>query len=165
MQKSTVVVSKTKACCRCGLRKSVTQFYKRGSASDRFYSYCKACHRAYMKAREAEKRLDDKLQQRAYTANQYAVINGVEGEITKEDVSRQLELQQGRCFYCGIEMDLDGSNAKYSASIEHMIPMSQGGLNVAENIVMSCRSCNSAKRSKSAAVFIKSSRRVGAANE
>lgn len=44
-----------------------------------------------------------------------------------------------RCVYCGRVAD----------SLDHVVPVSKGGTNDAENLVPSCRSCNSSKGAKS----------------
>jgi len=48
----------------------------------------------------------------------------------------------GRCSYCGKEI------TQKESTIDHVIPKSQGGLNVWENIALSCKKCNCAKDSK-----------------
>lgn len=40
------------------------------------------------------------------------------------------------CIYCGTDKDL---------SIDHLIPLSRGGIHCQENLVVACRSCNSKK--------------------
>lgn len=54
----------------------------------------------------------------------------------------------GRCYYCGIELD-----PSTNASIDHLIPQSEGGLHSLENVVPACRRCNSAKGTKSLEAF------------
>lgn len=44
-----------------------------------------------------------------------------------------------RCAYCGCHLDWN------SLCIEHVIPKSTGGSNDIENLLPSCRSCNSTK--------------------
>lgn len=41
-----------------------------------------------------------------------------------------------RCRYCGIELDPD------SITFDHVIPVSQGGASVAENLAIACMPCN-----------------------
>lgn len=50
--------------------------------------------------------------------------------------------QKGRCFYC------DKDIRKYY-EIEHLTSVKEGGKNQEYNMVLSCRSCNSKKRTKS----------------
>jgi 5-methylcytosine-specific restriction endonuclease McrA len=45
-----------------------------------------------------------------------------------------------KCGYCLVECD--------SLTMDHMIPISRGGPHTAENIIPSCRSCNSRKRDR-----------------
>ncbi|QMT41792.1 HNH endonuclease [Kingella oralis] len=44
-----------------------------------------------------------------------------------------------RCAYCGCELDLE------TMCIDHFLPKAKGGSNHLENLMPSCRSCNSTK--------------------
>jgi hypothetical protein len=50
---------------------------------------------------------------------------------------KELE-QKGRCIYCGCDAD----------SVDHLIPKSRGGMDIGDNAVTVCRSCNSSKGDK-----------------
>lgn len=43
------------------------------------------------------------------------------------------------CAYCGTELNL------YACVLEHVIPLSRGGLNSLSNIVLSCADCDESK--------------------
>ena len=45
----------------------------------------------------------------------------------------------GCCFYCGTKID------RPRMTLDHMTPLNRGGIHTLENVVMSCRACNSAK--------------------
>lgn len=60
--------------------------------------------------------------------------------------TKELYAQQGgRCYYCNIEFDRFLDDAYH---LEHKIPLSRGGTNDRENLVLSCGSCNSQKHTK-----------------
>ncbi len=62
------------------------------------------------------------------------------GNYTKNDI-KELLTKYGRfCFYCGSALK------KFHA--DHFIPLSRGGKNSADNIVLSCPSCNFSKGGK-----------------
>ena len=46
-----------------------------------------------------------------------------------------------RCFYCGSDVDTN-------YQIEHVVPVSRGGSNTIDNIVLACPPCNQSKGSK-----------------
>lgn len=61
------------------------------------------------------------------------------------------EEQQGLCFYCGISMAAPMSQRLRhrkrldAATIDHVVPQSQGGPAQWPNEVAACRACNAAK--------------------
>jgi len=59
-------------------------------------------------------------------------------------------LNEKRCYWCGTFF-----TENFSATIDHYIPLSKGGLHSKDNIVASCMPCNSAKRAKDPEVFAK----------
>lgn len=52
------------------------------------------------------------------------------------------EKQKGICHYCGCLMRKRGGGKNTSASIDHIIPVSKGGVNARHNLVLCCRGCN-----------------------
>lgn len=65
-----------------------------------------------------------------------------DGEITISDTIREWEREQElpkECVFCG---------ATESLTTEHLIPQNRGGGNLADNLVLSCKSCNSSRRDK-----------------
>lgn len=75
------------------------------------------------------------------TARRRAAFKNAPGQFTKDDLMRQFEKQQGQCFYC--HDDLDGQG-----TIDHYTPLSRGGTNWPDNIVLACWPCNNRKRAK-----------------
>ena len=52
----------------------------------------------------------------------------------------------GVCAYCEQPLDAeDYSRGPMAPTVDHMIPLSRGGADVAENRVLACNACNSAK--------------------
>jgi len=63
------------------------------------------------------------------------------------------ERQNHRCCYCGIRTT-DVQGLKYSATIEHILPKSQGGKDDPENYALACSNCNGKRRDKPLDVFL-----------
>jgi 5-methylcytosine-specific restriction endonuclease McrA len=55
--------------------------------------------------------------------------------------------QQGKCYWCRCEMTNDVTRCKSPkyATFEHILPKSQGGRDVVNNIVLACLHCNTAR--------------------
>lgn len=64
------------------------------------------------------------------------------------------ESQNWRCCYCGVRTRTFQEGATYSsldlATIEHIIPVSEGGTNHCDNLVSACMWCNCARQNHSA---------------
>lgn len=60
------------------------------------------------------------------------------GRYTAEDVLSRYKAQKGCCYWCGDELGQD-------YQVDHALPLSRGGTNWPENIVISCASCNMKK--------------------
>ena len=59
--------------------------------------------------------------------------------VSAEDWLTILRAHKNRCHYC---------KKRKVLTIDHVIPLSKGGMHIVENIVPACRSCNSAKKDK-----------------
>jgi 5-methylcytosine-specific restriction endonuclease McrA len=53
----------------------------------------------------------------------------------------------GKCSYCGCEM-LPFGGKKNSFTMDHIIPLRNGGINEIDNLLPVCKSCNSKKGAK-----------------
>jgi len=63
---------------------------------------------------------------------------GITISATMREWEREQELPKN-CVYCGSQVDL---------TTEHLIPLSRGGENVSDNVVLACKSCNASKGEK-----------------
>jgi len=63
------------------------------------------------------------------------------GKHTAADVRSQFARQKGRCYWCGKKVGL-------TYHVDHVVPLSLGGSNGLENIVVSCAGCNLKKHAK-----------------
>jgi 5-methylcytosine-specific restriction endonuclease McrA len=74
----------------------------------------------------------------AYDNNRRSRELGNGGSHTADDIQAQYDRQNGRCFYCGRKV-----GDKYHR--DHVIPLSKGGSNGPENLVVACPTCNLSK--------------------
>lgn len=64
------------------------------------------------------------------------------------------EIQEGKCHYCGVELvmkimsECNSDELKVMATFDHIKPLSDGGTNALENLVLVCNTCNGEKDNK-----------------
>lgn len=90
-----------------------------------------SAHRRYLKSK-------DKYY--GYVRDRLARRVAAPGTFTFADVRCQFDVQGGRCYWCSRPLD------RYHA--DHVIPLSRGGSNYPDNIVVACPSCNGSKHNK-----------------
>lgn len=95
------------------------------------------------KARESQRKfyLAHPERVRANVLRRRAIKRAAKGNHTSTDIKRQYENQQGRCYYCSHNL---GDNYE----TDHVIPLSRGGSDGPENIVVACSPCNKSKGTK-----------------
>jgi 5-methylcytosine-specific restriction endonuclease McrA len=62
----------------------------------------------------------------------------------KKKLTDLFNAQSGECVYCDIKMTLDLGHS-HTATIDHIVPLSKGGLRDTFNEVASCHECNTKK--------------------
>jgi 5-methylcytosine-specific restriction endonuclease McrA len=72
------------------------------------------------------------LRIRAVNANYQAQRHGVLGKLTEQGIAARLEMWGWRCWQCGEPWE----------EIDHVLPLSRGGPNLAANIRPICGRCN-----------------------
>jgi 5-methylcytosine-specific restriction endonuclease McrA len=100
--------------------------------------------------RQWKKANPDKL--RMYDHNRRArEYSDNSGGYTISELNTLFEQQEGFCFYCG---ELLYASFDREVHVEHRIPLSRGGRNLIENIVLSCSDCNLSKFTKTDDEFL-----------
>jgi len=73
------------------------------------------------------------------------------------DVRREVHERDNEiCQWCGGEGDPDRGPDGETWELDHVVPVSRGGTNDAENLVLSCRTCNRRKGAMTGEEFVKS---------
>jgi 5-methylcytosine-specific restriction endonuclease McrA len=60
---------------------------------------------------------------------------------------------QGRCWYCGRQVELFSTNPDDRLCIDHVVSQADGGSDDLTNLVPACKSCNSGKGRRSVEIF------------
>ena len=79
---------------------------------------------------------------RTNNRNRKAMLRNAPGEHHIEDVRDQYRRQKGKCYYCGKKVG-------DTYHVDHVIPLSRGGSNGPDNLVITCPDCNLSKRDRS----------------
>lgn len=74
-------------------------------------------------------------------AKRRAKMQMIEGSFTQAEITELYEEQGGVCFYCSEPLGNDFHR-------DHYVPLSRGGTNWIENIVLACEPCNLSKGDK-----------------
>ena len=78
--------------------------------------------------------------------------NGVTGNKESRVRLKQLLIgwQDSHCFWCLCKMKITHGNTKLNnaATFEHIKPLSRGGKDNVENVVLACRECNRSRGNK-----------------
>ena len=77
-----------------------------------------------------------------YKHRRRALAANAGGTHDARDIDRLWRLQSGRCWWCS------GKMVREKAHVDHRVPLSRGGSDAPDNLVMSCARCNQSKGSK-----------------
>jgi 5-methylcytosine-specific restriction endonuclease McrA len=94
---------------------------------------------------------NNKSRHRQFSLAVKAKRRAAEGSFKADDIQKHWEMQNGKCFYCLVDLD-------QTYEVDHFIPLSKGGTNLPDNIVLACKSCNRAKSSKDPHKFLEKMR-------
>lgn len=86
----------------------------------------------------------------ARTSSQHHVramnFGALSEKLEKAEIIKLYYEQNGRCYYCNGDISDD-------ATLDHVVPVSEGGENLLRNIVLACMKCNSQKSTQDAVAF------------
>jgi 5-methylcytosine-specific restriction endonuclease McrA len=83
-------------------------------------------------------------------SDDYLWLDGVDEEVIRRERAKARELRKTRwwqqktapgvCYYCG------GRVAHRQLTMDHIVPLSRGGRSTKDNLVPSCKDCNTRKK-------------------
>lgn len=95
-----------------------------------------------------------KLMQRTACLNRVARKKNAKGKYTTNDISALYDRQNGCCVVCNVSLD-----AAYH--VDHIVPLSRGGVNYPENLQLLCPSCNCQKSAMTMDEFLDRRKKAG----
>lgn len=106
-----------------------------------------SCYFSYMQSMEHDPTPRDQEARRISRSRSKVkrarIANGYDdevGDLTTEQWKSILKAFSGMCAYCGTTVE--------NITIDHILPSSKGGKNVASNVVPACSFCNQSKKNK-----------------
>lgn len=132
-----------KLCAKCKTIKPASEFNKHSETTDRLDSWCRACNRISQKQWEAQNPNIRNQATQVSNALRRARYYGASGRFTRPEWKSLCEKYDNRCLCCG------KSEPEISLTVDHVIPLSQGGANTIENIQPLCWQCNRQKGAQS----------------
>jgi len=73
-----------------------------------------------------------------------------DGTVNRESLSALKIKQNYKCYYCKEKLDFSSKNGTH---LDHVQPLSKGGVHTLDNVVWSCRGCNLSKGAKNPIQF------------
>lgn len=152
-----------KQCSKCGAFKPTADYNKSSRSKDGLRPPCRECehaHRAanidrareysrnWKKNHKARDRELQKLWRQTPNGRRYALHhnnlrrNWTKGDVTTEQLTELLN-RQTHCAYCKRKF-----TSRLRPTVDHIIPLSKGGLHTISNLVLACQPCNSRKCDK-----------------
>lgn len=107
-----------------------------------YYEANKKAHQ--LRNKEWERKNPEAVRAKKARRRQRENIN-ISNEARKQSILKRIELKNYPCVYCGEYTD--------EMHIDHALPLCRGGLDIAGNLLQSCRSCNVRKNTKTAEEF------------
>jgi 5-methylcytosine-specific restriction endonuclease McrA len=152
-----------KVCKKCGINKELKEFYKHKLTLDGYRGECKICVKLHNKnyhiqnkiqsnrrnikyyynnkedsiARVKKYRQEKPASSRNYDMRRRALMrNSKTFTVTNKEIEKLYSMP---CIYCG---------SKENITIDHIIPITRGGMHVIGNLAPACSHCNSSKNNR-----------------
>lgn len=154
------ILPPTWTCRKCGKEKPSSEFHRDSKRSSGLHPYCKLCVRAYhdtiapvlrQRNRDWQQANSEKvvqysrkwaqnnpIKQRAGQHRRRALVRGSGGSFTADEWQALCDWFGNKCLACGA----------LKITIDHVVPIVQGGTNGIENLQPLCGSCNASKNDR-----------------
>ena len=174
------MLSAMKQCLGCGQRKELSEFYWSSSdrmrAGGRYVSRCKECMRPGLRELARKRGLDPVIREqrnayarsdagkvikrryarspkgRAMAAKHKAQSKALRkdlGSWTAEDINKRYAYQAGRCLGCYQQF-----TESFRYTLDHNLPVTRGGRNTYDNLLLLCGPCNTSKHAQTFAEWM-----------
>ena len=149
------MTTKSKACKKCNEIKPADRQHFGSTPSGALRGACRRCVNLKSKqyAKANPKSVRDRASRRKSLANSFIPSDELKTRLFSE--------QNGMCALCCETMDKASLLDSLVLQVEHLTPVSRGGTNDEENLVLAHRSCNQEKKQKTIPEYIAWRLKVG----
>jgi hypothetical protein len=138
-----------KKCPSCGITKQVSEFQKAGKlkSGKHRYGLCIECDRRKGEKHRANMSDKQKARYRSLFAKHRAAYRSRLEAVIIDDINIKTVFDRDKwtCKMCGCKTIQTNKILKNKATIDHIIPLSKGGVHSYSNVQTLCFSCNSSK--------------------
>jgi 5-methylcytosine-specific restriction endonuclease McrA len=120
-------------------REEHKEYYK--ETHKKYYEANKDRYKQWAKQYREANKDHHRIIKRLARSRRRAIERSAGGKYTEDDVRAMYKRQKGKCYYCGEKV-----GKKYH--VDHVVPLSRGGSNSPDNLVIACPYCNDSKGTK-----------------
>jgi 5-methylcytosine-specific restriction endonuclease McrA len=104
---------------------------------------CERCGKEHITFRRNARFCSERCRMRSAKSNREHLIRSMSGVGERISLRDLMKAHRCKCCQCGVKCKVpDGHNDEHEATVDHIVPLSKGGLHIRSNVQLMCRRCN-----------------------